>query len=685
MAAAHRRHGSVDVVDAKLPKPTGVMIVTGFVGIGAVRHAWQEEAAYTASLRNLGRTFTETFPYDAYTKILDAVPNTLVALVTPEWASLAAAACDREEPLPPLQSHAVSVASIPVRSPSDSLSGPVSRTASYSLDLPTAPPRTASTRSDSVAPPPERGRGPESLNVGYLPVFFNVDELREMRRAEELDDDPARQSRFSCGQPPSWRPFDGADAVASERAPAVSPFLTEGQRRQADYIDRRRPFECQKEAGHAEFMNVVTQDAVPEAAGLPPRATPNQDLIDQLLRLKEVYRASGDKWREYAYNKALSQIKKLTRRIETADDVRSLPGVGGSILSKIEEILATGRSAKLEYLENTPEIAALETLTKVWGIGPSTARKLFQQGATGVESLRTVPTLRAQLSAAQLVGLKWYDDLLLRIPRAEVALVERVVCGALERLGFTPLHPDAEEQAVPTTVPPPSACGTPLSTATAAGSPAAASVATSMRVKGGSSKRTMSVMTCGSYRRGKNTSGDVDVLLCDRSGRYDEGVLQLLVNEIVPKASQPRPCFDIVDKLTHGARSHEETHHDTWFGVVRIAPCVAEGSSAPAADCPCEHREDGSHIARRLDVKLYPAAHYPFAVLYFTGSDYFNRSMRLYAQKKGMSLSDKELVPVIRVHGDKVHEGAAIPCATERDIFAALGLPYKAPRQRDVS
>ena len=86
----------------------------------------------------------------------------------------------------------------------------------------------------------------------------------------------------------------------------------------------------------------------------------------------------------------------------------------------------------------------------------------------------------------------------------------------------------------------------------------------------------------------------------------------------------------------------------------------------------------------RLDIKVYSAGHFPFAVMYFTGSDYFNRSMRLYCQKKGLSLSDKELRPVVRVKNEKVHEGAAIPCATERDIFVATGLPYKAPEERDL-
>lgn len=53
--------------------------------------------------------------------------------------------------------------------------------------------------------------------------------------------------------------------------------------------------------------------------------------------------------------------------------------------------------------------------------------------------------------------------------------------------------------------------------------------------------------------------------------------------------------------------------HDSYMGV-----CMLEGS---------RHR--------RIDMKVYPAAEYAFALLYFTGSGYFNRSMRLFAEKKG--------------------------------------------------
>mmetsp|Transcript_14692 Transcript_14692/g.10592 ORF Transcript_14692/g.10592 Transcript_14692/m.10592 type:complete len:85 (+) Transcript_14692:1475-1729(+) len=84
-------------------------------------------------------------------------------------------------------------------------------------------------------------------------------------------------------------------------------------------------------------------------------------------------------------------------------------------------------------------------------------------------------------------------------------------------------------------------------------------------------------------------------------------------------------------------------------------------------------------------MKVYPRDQYGFALLYFTGSGNFNRSMRLFAQKKGYSLSDYGLTPVLKAKGgEKVAQFASIPCPTERDVFKALNLDYKEPKERDI-
>lgn len=97
----------------------------------------------------------------------------------------------------------------------------------------------------------------------------------------------------------------------------------------------------------------------------------------------------------------------------------------------------------------------------------------------------------------------------------------------------------------------------------------------------------------------------------------------------------------------------------------------------------CKVPQEGA-LARRIDMKVYPKEQFGFALLYFTGSDYFNRSMRLFADKKGFTLSDHGLIPTSKAGGSKVSKGISVPCQTEEEVFKALGLPYKSPAERDL-
>ncbi len=89
---------------------------------------------------------------------------------------------------------------------------------------------------------------------------------------------------------------------------------------------------------------------------------------------------------------------------------------------------------------------------------------------------------------------------------------------------------------------------------------------------------------------------------------------------------------------------------------------------------------------RRVDIKSYVAAAYPFAVLYFTGSAYFNRSMRFYADNNGLTLSDTGVARVTardKRRGIRQAQAKERHLRTERDIFDFLGIPWKEPWERN--
>jgi len=93
----------------------------------------------------------------------------------------------------------------------------------------------------------------------------------------------------------------------------------------------------------------------------------------------------------------------------------------------------------------------------------------------------------------------------------------------------------------------------------------------------------------------------------------------------------------------------------------------------------CYHK--GFH--RRIDFKICDRERFGPLTIYYTGGDYFNRSMRIEAEKQGYNLDNFGLYPVIRV-GDTKHSLQLIPCYTEHDVFRILGLKYVQPEFRDI-
>jgi DNA polymerase lambda len=92
--------------------------------------------------------------------------------------------------------------------------------------------------------------------------------------------------------------------------------------------------------------------------------------------------------------------------------------------------------------------------------------------------------------------------------------------------------------------------------------------------------------------------------------------------------------------------------------------------------------------ARRIDLIVVPYNEWACAILYFTGSGHYNRSMRLLARKSGMSLSQHSLnTGVIRhpKHAEvKLSDGQPLVTQTEEDVFRLLGLSYRPPCDRDA-
>ena len=82
---------------------------------------------------------------------------------------------------------------------------------------------------------------------------------------------------------------------------------------------------------------------------------------------------------------------------------------------------------------------------------------------------------------------------------------------------------------------------------------------------------------------------------------------------------------------------------------------------------------DGEKVVLQADLRVVTDEQFPFALAYFTGSKPHNIRMRQRAIDRGWSLNEYSLGS----------ETELIPCKTENDIFAALGLDYVPPELRE--
>lgn len=157
---------------------------------------------------------------------------------------------------------------------------------------------------------------------------------------------------------------------------------------------------------------------------------------------------------------------------------------------------------------------------------------------------------------------------------------------------------------------------------------------------------------CGSFRRGAPASGDIDILLTHPSFSSEDSKKPALLKKVVTCLED---CGFITDRLSLG---------DTkYMGVCKL----------PA--------DDGStSTARRIDIRLIPHDQYYCAVLYFTGSDMFNKNMRAHALEQGFTLNEY----CIRPMGCTGIPGEPLPVSSEEDIFDYVGMRFKKPSERNM-
>jgi len=335
--------------------------------------------------------------------------------------------------------------------------------------------------------------------------------------------------------------------------------------------------------------------------------TGNQLIIAVLSQLVEhteniVKSSVGDEkkknqFRVTQFKKALNAIKSSSFEITSGKHARELPGIGQGIGDRIDTILKTGTLPELSVQKPMDEnTRIMNELTSVTGIGESNARRFIELGVKSLDDLRAkVANGSVKITHHMQVGLRYYHDFEQKIPYQEVAEM-----GIILKEITHQVYPE------------------------------------------------IMVEICGSHRRQKPMSGDIDLLITTQNIMTEEDLMKSRVHYLKEIVKSLKEIGFIVDDLT--------SQGDTKYMGVCIHPTVK--------------------IGRRIDIRLVTFDSFYPAILYFTGSMQLNRLMRTVALQKGLLLNEYGLWR----HGDN-----KIIVNSEKEIFELLNLAYLEPNEREIS
>lgn len=308
------------------------------------------------------------------------------------------------------------------------------------------------------------------------------------------------------------------------------------------------------------------------------------DLVADLLEIR-----GANRFRIRAYRNAARTILNLNRSLadmlKEGKDLSKLRDIGKDLAGKIAEIVETGHLKLLDDIaREVPE--TLVEVTAIPGIGPKRAHALFQE-----LEIHSVDDLGKAARAGRIAQLAGFGR------KTEAKILEEISKGDLEERRFR--LADAEEFAKP--------------------------LLTFIEKIDGVHQAALA----GSYRRRKETVGDLDILVTAGDGAA-----------VIERFISYDEIADIVSK-----------------GKTRSTVILRSGL--------------------QVDLRVVPDASYGAAMHYFTGSKAHNIACRKRAVARGLKLNEYGLFKTEK-QGKKRLGGA-----TEKEVYKGIGLPWIPPVLRE--
>ncbi len=332
----------------------------------------------------------------------------------------------------------------------------------------------------------------------------------------------------------------------------------------------------------------------------------NHPLASLLRQIAALLDEQGIQFKPAAYRKAAMTVEEYQGDIcavKDVKDLRKLPGIGEAIAAKIHEYCQHGRIKHLDDL--MAEQGGLSpSLMEIEGLGPKRVRVLQKE-----KGISTVAQLIEAAEKGQLKGLPGFSDVMEKKILENAGRVEE----RMKRFPLAEVKPDAERV-----------------------------LKTIRDVKG-----VERAEIAGSYRREKETVGDIDILVVTGSAqKVSDAIAGLPFVRDVVAHGEKKLSFDVMLTMQ---RSRDEDR--------------GAGASIPKSTL---------RPALRVDVRFVKKDQWGSALLYFTGDKDHNIALRKIAIGKGWKLSEYGLF-----EGESV-----IASKEEKEIYEKLGLSWIEPRER---
>lgn len=336
-----------------------------------------------------------------------------------------------------------------------------------------------------------------------------------------------------------------------------------------------------------------------------PASTPRDNaglaaILSETAQLLEL--TGADRFRVIAVDRAArvadsshDDLVKMAREDDGRKHLMAIDGIGAKIADKIIEYASTGKVEEHEDLLKQVPPGLLQLLA-IPGLGPKTVKAIWETtGTTDLTGLRKIIA----------------DGSIMSVPR----MGEKTVRNIAEAIEFS----EKASQRAPIGV--------------------ALPIAEELVRRLSKVKGVDSAAYAGSLRRGKETIGDIDVLVC---------------------AEKP------------------EAAHKAFTSMPEVEKVLASGESKSSVRL----KFGDTHL--QADLRTLPVESAGAALLYFTGSKEHNVRLRERALKQGMTLNEYGLFPEDKHHTPpQQRKVKPIAAATEPAIYKALGLPWIPPERRE--